>query len=202
MLFAVLKIEMKRTCLFPVCFQLSLSCLSLHSGNLHENKPKKDLSSVQSRARRVWPWLQLPQLGPCSSVEPGEPQAVQSPPPAPSLQAVPSCSGTALTRAGHCHWSVATCCTCVLALLTLLPFPSGSVGSEQHCCSSSMADRAPASGWICQGATTEALGKISLLSPLLLEMFLQMPVAHPSSMYPFPGLLPSLLPLGGFCCQL
>lgn len=98
MLFAVLKIEMKRTCLFPVCFQLSLSCLSLHSGNLHENKPKKDLSSVQSRARRVWPWLQLPQLGPCSSVEPGEPQAVHSPPPAPSLQAVPSCSGTALTR--------------------------------------------------------------------------------------------------------
>lgn len=77
MLFAVLKIEIQGTCLFPVCFKLSLSCPSLCSGNLRENKPnQEDLSSVRSEARRVWPLLQLPQAGPCPAVQHRELEAV------------------------------------------------------------------------------------------------------------------------------
>lgn len=46
MLFAVLKIEMKRTCLFPVCFQLSLSRLSPHSEDLHMKINPRKISAV------------------------------------------------------------------------------------------------------------------------------------------------------------
>lgn len=66
MLFAVLKIEIQRTCLFPVFLELSLSCLSLQSEDPCENKPKrKGLSSKQSHTRWFWLQLQLPQAGLC-----------------------------------------------------------------------------------------------------------------------------------------
>lgn len=48
---------------------------------MRENKPNQtDLSSVQSKARWVWPHLQLPQVGPCPTVQRRELEAVSSPP--------------------------------------------------------------------------------------------------------------------------
>lgn len=191
MLFAMSKIEMKRTCLFPVCFQLSLSCLFCILRICMKINTRKISAACKAKPDEFG--SSFPKWG---CVPPPQLQAVPSPPPATVPAGVSTDPTAAELPLSLGVWPPAA--PCVLALLTLLTF-SGCCSSSHGCQSC-----APAPGWICQGATTEALGKISLPPPLLLEIFLQMPVAHPSSMYdmyPFPGLPPSLLRLGGFCCQ-
>lgn len=136
MLLAVLKIEMKRTCLFPVCFQLSLSCLSLHSGDLHVKTNPRKISAV----RRAQP----DEFGIGSSF----------PKWGHALCGARGASGCALPTSGHCpcrlrpaavgpaltllwSWPLSlgvwpSAAPCVLPLGTLLTVPSGSVGSEQR----------------------------------------------------------------------